>query len=244
MHSIRTPIEKYSATAETGPRWVEHVKKSLEATAFWRGCTGALALITLLAKLVNLENYEVARAINAILIGWSIVASYIGGLIGKIPLIPALDVTAVNLGLFMMSVTIPALFGVAALYGEAWGKEKTDSGRERFFPAIMFLALSLLFLFGPYLFFYGGFDHVAQNAARFHVEGVWPSPEFRGKLEVAPIIMLTMGMPFLFALTLRPYRLGACFLMGAILIVEVSYYAPSLQDYIRGFSSIVFEAGS
>ena len=242
MQSTRTPIERDRATVRTGRRWVEHIKKSLEATAFWRGCTGTLAFITLLAQFVNLENYEVARAINAILIGWSIVASYIGDLIGKIPFVPALDATAVNLALFMTSVTIPALFGGAALYGEAWGKEKIDLGRERFFPAIMLAALSVLFLFGPYLFFYGAFDQIAENAARYHAESVWPSPEIRGNLEVAPIVMLTMGMPFIFALTLRPYRLGTCFLLGAIFIVELSYYAPFLQDYIRDFSAVVFEA--
>ena len=141
----------------------------------------------------------------------------------------------------MMSVTLPALFGVFDMYREDWKTTNRKLSLEQIAQVIMSVALGVLFVFGPFLFFYGVFDQVVQNVAGLHEETLWPSGEFRGYLEVAPLVLLTMAMPFIFALTIKPYRLGAALVLGSLAMVQIFYFAPVLGDYIKELTELILE---
>lgn len=215
--------------------WRHHARKALQANAFCRGMAGSFALISLFSETVSLENYETADAINAIIIGWDRIAGSVGRWIGVLPLMPALDATVINILIFLASVTLPSLFGILELVGPIW---KERNRREWFvtfvLPPAMFLSLGYIFVCGPLLFFTGNLEFLKQSVPEGLPDNAFMT--FTSQSHYLSYVLMSLVMPFIVALLIKPYRRGVLLIAGALCTVEVLYFAPVAGDQVRAFT--------
>ena len=234
-------MEETLSTARVQEGCYRSALNAVKANAFFRGVVGSFALISLFAEAVSLENYEVARAINAIVVGWDHIARWIGNAIGWLPFVPELDATFVNILAFLVSVTIPALFGILELVRPLWGNRHQQAWLVTMvLPAGMFICLSFLFVCGPLLFFSGNLEFLKQSVH----EGLPQNPFMMvaSQAHYLSYLLMSLVMPFVVALLLKAYRFGVLMTAGIIFTVQALYFAPVVGDWVRLFSEAMHGA--
>lgn len=110
----------------------------------------------------------------------------------------------------------------------------------RVLPPILMACISYIFIFGPLLFFTGNFEFLKQS----HPEGLPGSGlmSFASQLHYLSFVFLSLVMPFVFALFVKPYRLGVLLIAGTLLTVQVLYHAPMVGDRIQTFTDLMHSA--
>ena len=239
---IKSAVSNQSQNSESPPI-VSRLKKIriiLSTNSLVRGFVGTFALISLVSEFVGLENYEIAKALNAIVIGWDLIAVRIGQFITfLLPFIPELNATAINTLAFLASVSIPSLFGVMEMFMPIVrsGKEEL-SLTLRFITPLLIFCLFYIFIVGPVLYFTGNLEWLRETAPLAQSN----SKMFNHLSDMHYIshLFIMLVMPFWVALLVKPYRIGAFFVLGGILMVEALYYAPITSKYIVSFSDFIY----
>lgn len=218
---MTAPIAIPAVAAGARRPWTR-VAKLLWLNTFVRGFVGALSAITLLADVVGLESYEAARAIHALVVGWSAVTHQIGQLIGQLPFIPDLSAGTVNTIFFMGAVTVPALFGIRKFMEPLSmpGMPKWMLWTINWVAPVM---LGYTFVFGTVVF-QGGDPASLQLKQPVPVhDSLLP---FISEGQRLSLFAISIVMQFVIAAWLKPFRMGLLTFAGVIAAVELLYFAP------------------
>lgn len=223
---MATQATKTGWQKATARSWV-HAGKAIWAGAFIRGFLGGITGITLVADIVGLQNFEVARVLLVIVTAWSEVAHQLGTLLGHLLRVPAIPRELVTIVVFMSTVTIPALFGLRRLFPKIdpppleprWLWRAMEWG----FP----FGLGYLFLFGTVIF-QGGDLNSPLAVAIASKSGGWQN--------IASLYVLCIVFQFVAAVYLRPFRFGLLTLLGCLAAAELMYFGPVVGPYVRSWT--------
>ncbi|MEM6899418.1 MAG: hypothetical protein AAF583_06585 [Pseudomonadota bacterium] len=219
--------------------WLSTFSRLVRANAFVRGLAGSFAFISLFSEIVGLENYETARAINAMIIGWDWVAGQIGSAIGFIPFVPEVDVITVNIIVFMTSVTIPSLFGTYEMVQPIWSaRNKDEFFMTMVLPPLMGLGLAYLFLVGPYMYFTGNFEWLKSDVPHLFADSTLM--HVLSQSQYYAYIGMSLLLPFQVAMLVKPYRHAVLLVSGCLFTVQSLYFAPMIGDVIRQFADTMY----
>lgn len=210
----------------------KRVAKFFWLNTFVRGFFGALSAITLFADVIGLESYEAARAIHALIAGWSVVTHQIGALIGQLPFIPDLSAGTVNTIVFMGTVTIPALFGI---------RKFMDPLSLPGLPKKLLWTINWAapFMLG-YIFVFGTIVFQGGDPAALHLNQPVPVSEsllpFISEGQRLSLFFISVVMQFVIAGWLKPFRMGLLAFAGVIAAAELLYFAPLVGPQVRAWT--------
>lgn len=222
---------------------------------FIRGVLGGISLVTIIGGFLPLERIEILRAFHAIIIGWSEITQYFGEFIGKIPIIPTLSSSFVNLLIFVGLLIVPNFIRNTEALDKLIGPIYSASKFILILLSVIFSSISVFSLVE--IFSNPNFEHAAI-AIVTGIFGIGLFPPFHRFLflrkllaatgasflffglfqaiengELFPIgfvsvyiFLLMFTMCFiLYRSTLKPIKQGISAVLGGLLILEALYFA-------------------
>lgn len=196
----------------------------LRKFAIVRGFVGALSILTLLASILGIQVAEFGRVVFAIFTVWQSITSVFANIVSSFPFIPVISSYQVNALVFCSVVSVPGTMGLFDIF--TYGQEKKLKRQ------LMSVALPYISFVGPFLAFtlFLNPNAIAETTLT--------------SIESAVLATSFIGIPLIGAFIMRGFRIGALYLVGSLLAVQLLYYAPVVGEGLEVWTDQILSQDS